>query len=174
MSAGIYNPLKFLEPSQGEVDDPKGIFAITLTHNNQEGAMITRMIVLTFLGFVLAFSGCDKPTSHPDAARLSVAFSWEGMKPCGWGNPEIHVDGVPAQTKFLIISMFDHAYKHDHGTVTMPFAGERTIARDRFKAIQGPCPSWSPGQYEITIKAVDEKETVIAIGRNQRPFPENE
>ena len=136
--------------------------------------MITRLVFFAFLGFAIVATGCEKTAPDPNAARLSVEFSWAGMKPCGWGNPEIHVDGIPSQTQFLVISMFDHAYKYDHGTVVMPFTGDGIITRDRFKEIQGPCPSWTPGQYEITVKAIDDQEKILAIGSKQRPFPEND
>lgn len=53
--------------------------------------MITRLIVFTFLELVLSAPGCEKAEPHPNTAELPVDFEWEGMKPCGWGNPEIHV-----------------------------------------------------------------------------------
>ena len=132
------------------------------------------MIPCFLLGIVLFAPGCEKNEPYPKATPLVVEFSWEGMKPCGWGNPEIHVEGIPSQTQFLVISMFDHAYKYDHGTVVMPFTGDGNITQDRFKEIQGPCPSWTPGQYKITVKAIDDQEKVLAIGSHQRPFPEND
>jgi len=33
--------------------------------------------------------GCSNVS--PDAADLQVDFSWKGMTPCGWGNPEIGI-----------------------------------------------------------------------------------
>lgn len=126
---------------------------------------------LLVVGLVFALISCEKVDQN--VADLSVEFSWEGIRQCGWGNPEIQVDGVPERTKFLIVNMFDHAYSHDHGTVTFPYAGDNTIAKDRFKEIQGPCPAWTPGRYEITIKAVDDKEVVLGIGSKERMFPED-
>ena len=125
---------------------------------------------LLIIGFIFSFSSCEKVSQ--DAVELSVDFSWKGMKPCGWGNPEIRVSGVPEKTKFLKVSMYDHAYSHDHGTVMVPYSGNGIVVRDRFKEIQGPCPLGAPGQYEITIKAIDEKDVVIGIGSKERIFPE--
>ena len=113
---------------------------------------------------------CEKVSD--DAVKLSVDFSWEGLKPCGWGNPEIHVNGIPEKTKYLKIKMYDHEYSHKHGTVVAPYTGEGIIARDRHKKIQGPCPPNNPGQYEITIKALDENEIVIGMGSKERFYPE--
>jgi hypothetical protein len=127
---------------------------------------------ILLFGLILVQSGCEKETIDPDAAKLMVDFTWEGLKRCGWGNPEIHIDGVPDLAKFLKISMYDHAYSHDHGTVIMPYAGEKTIPLNRFPKIQGPCPVYSPGRYEITIKALDVNKTVVGVGSRERPFPE--
>ena len=128
--------------------------------------------VLHLLIFGLIFSVTSCKNVSPDAVELSVDFTWEGMKPCGWGNPEIRVSGVPENTKFLKVHMYDHAYFHDHGTVMVPYTGDGIIARNRFEEIQGPCPLDVPGRYEITIKAIDEKEVVIGIGSKERYFPE--
>ena len=129
------------------------------------------ILFLLIIGLVSFVSSCEKEKVSPDVVELSVDFSWEGMEPCGWGNPEIHVSGIPENTKFLRISMYDHAYRHDHGTVMAPYTDNGILAKDRFKKIQGPCPSGAPGQYEITIKAIDEKEAVIGIGSKERIFP---
>ncbi|WP_319524870.1 hypothetical protein [uncultured Desulfosarcina sp.] len=130
----------------------------------------------TFIALIavaaIIFSGCESEKISPQVVKISVEFTWEGLKPCGWGNPEIYIKGVPENTKFLKIGMYDHAYSHDHGTVRMPYAGELIIAGDHFKEIQGPCPVYAPGRYEITIKAMDADGTIIAIGSSVRPYPE--
>ena len=130
------------------------------------------MLRIFFIFLLIVASGCEKVS--PDAVTLTVDFSWEGMKPSDWGNPEIRVSNVPERTKSLILQMYDHAYSHDQGTVTLPYAGNGVIARGRFKEIQAPCPVYTPGRYEITIKAVDEKAVVIGIGSKERSFPEEE
>ena len=132
------------------------------------------LAALIIIGMVLLAAGCEKENISQNAAALSVQFSWKDMKPCGWGNPEIHVGGIPAETKFLEISMYDHVYRHDHGTVVVPYTGNETIARGQHKKIQGPCPPGTRGRYEITIKAIDEKEAIIGIGRMERFFPEKD
>jgi len=130
---------------------------------------ITALILMAFFGV-----GCEREKISQHVAEVSVKFTWEGLKPCDWGNPEIHISGVPGNTKFLKISMYDHAYSHDHGTVQMPYADEKIIAKDRFKEIQRPCPVYTPGRYEITIKALDDTETIIGMGSAERMFPEEE
>ncbi len=130
-------------------------------------------IYLFVIGLVFFVSGCGDEVSE-NAVELSVDFSWEGMKPCRWGNPELRVSGVPDKTNYLKISMFDHEYNHDHGTVTMLWVGVGNFAKDAFEGLQGPCPPGDPGRYEITVKAIDENEVVIGIGSKERRFPEKE
>lgn len=128
------------------------------------------LLNLLWIALIASCFSCEKVAR--DAVELSVDFTWEGMQPCGWGNPEIHIRGLPAKTKFIEISMYDHAYFHDHGKVTMPYTGDDVIKRNRFEDIQGPCPPDTPGKYEITIKAIDENKVVIGKGTKTRRFPE--
>ena len=128
-------------------------------------------LLALFILAILLF-GCDREKMSPYVAELIVEFTWEGLKPCEWGHPEIQISGVPGNTKFLEIRMYDHAYSHDHGTIQMPYADEKVIAKDRFKEIQRPCPVYKPGRYELTIKALDVTETIIGMGSAERMFPE--
>ncbi len=138
-----------------------------------EGDIFMKLLLnLLIVALIFSFYSCEKVS--PNAVELSVDFSWVGMKPCGWGNPEIRFSGVPEKTKFIQIHMYDNVYRHDHGKVTVPFTGNGIIKRDRFIEIQGPCPGDSPGRYEITIKAIDENEVVIGMGSKERYFPEKE
>jgi hypothetical protein len=127
------------------------------------------IVLAAFCGMLLA---CEKVS--PDAVDLAVDFSWEGLKPCGWGNPEIHIDGIPRHTRFLKVSMFDHAYSYNHGEVSIPYSGSQIIAKDSLQELRGPCPSYTPGRYEITIKAMDQNNVVIGVGSKERQFPEKE
>ena len=127
---------------------------------------------LLVIGLLFFISGCEKVSDS--AVELSVDFTWEGLERCLWGNPEIHVSGVPEKTKMLIISMYDHNYSHDHGKVSIPYTGELMFEMNKFRDLQGPCPAGSPGRYEITIKALDKDKVVIGIGSKERLFPEIE
>lgn len=135
-----------------------------------KGIGLCGCLMLPALALMLFAGGCGR--DDPDAAAITVDFSWEGMAPCGWGNPAIRLGEMPGDTKYLVLSMFDHAYNQDHGRVRFAYAGEGRIAKGRFETIQGPCPSWTPGRYEITIEAVGANNAVIGIGRKTRVFPE--
>ena len=129
---------------------------------------------LFLIGIVFYVSSCEKELMNQEAIEMTVDFTWNGMQPCGWGNPEIRVRGVPEKTKFLKISMYDHVHRHDHGTVLVPYNGSGIITKDRFRKIQGPCPPGNPGRYEIKIKAINEAEEIIGFGSKERRFPEEE
>ena len=115
---------------------------------------------------------CERSEISPDAVDLKVDFTWEGYRACDRGNPELTINGVPENTKFLEISMFDHAYYVDHGKVTVPYSGSGKFKRGTLMELLGPCPPGGPGRYEITVKALDADEVIIGIGSKERYFPE--
>ena len=73
------------------------------------------VIASVLIALFFSFFGCSDVS--PDAVELRVDFIWEGMVPCSWGIPEISIKGVPENTKYLLVSMYDHAYFYDHGEV---------------------------------------------------------
>ncbi len=127
----------------------------------------------TFCLFVIGFSlfifGCSDVS--PDAVELEVDFSWQGMVACSWGNPGSSIGGLPENTKNLLVSMYDSAYLHDHGKVTIANDGSGIIKMGILEKIQGPCPFDVPGRYKITVKALDETNVVIGMGSKKRQFP---
>ena len=129
------------------------------------------MILLILIGICFSLYCCQK--KDPNAVELSVEFSWQGMSACGWGNPEISIEGLPEKTKNITVSMYDHAYFHDHGEVTIPHDGTNIIKMGVWEKIQGPCPFDVPGRYKITVKALDADNVVIGIGSKERYFPED-
>jgi phosphatidylethanolamine-binding protein (PEBP) family uncharacterized protein len=114
--------------------------------------------------------GCSDVSS--DAVELTVDFTWRGLATCSWSNPEINIGNVPQNTKFLVISMYDHAYFYDHGEVKINYDGTGIIKRGAIKELYAPCPYDTPGQYEITVKALDKDDVVIGIGSKERYYPE--
>ena len=132
--------------------------------------VLTFKITMLFLFIV----GCGTKEIQQDVDNLSVEFSWEGMKSCDWGNPEINIGGIPAKTKFLIIDIKDIAYHdRDSSTLKIPYDGNGMIPKGKYKEMKTPCPGLLPGTYELTIEAIDENELVIGVGREKRSFPEN-
>jgi hypothetical protein len=129
-----------------------------------------KTIFLVLFTFTFFSHGCSDVS--PDAVDLEVDFSWEGMVPCGWGIPEIDIKRVPENTKYFVVSMYDHVYFYDHGEVKVAYSGSNIISKDSLKEIYCPCPPDTPGRYKITVKAIDENEIVIGVGTKERYFPE--
>jgi len=117
---------------------------------------------LLVIGFSLFIFGCSD--ASPDAVKLEVDFSWQGMTPCSWGNPEISIGGFPENTITIVVSMYDSVYLHDHGEVTIAYDGSGIIKMGVLEELQGPCPPDVPGRYKITVKALDENSVVIGTG----------
>ena len=127
-------------------------------------------ISLILIAFCFSLYSCEK--MDPNAVDLSVDFTWEGIKPCRWGNPEIRIRDVPENTSVLVVSMYDHVYFYDHGKVTIAYDGSGIIKMGALEELQGPCPPDVPGRYEITVKALDGNDIIVGIGSKERYFPE--
>ena len=103
---------------------------------------------LLLVAFIFFSFGCSDVS--PNAADIEVDFSWEGMVPCSYGIPEIGINGVPENTKYLVVNMYDHAYFYDHGEVHVAYDGSNIIAKNSLKEIYCPCPPEEPDRYKIT------------------------
>ena len=67
-----------------------------------------------YVFIILLFILFSCSMGNPDAVELRVDFTWEGYEHCDMGLPQMSIDGVPENTKFLQISMYDHEYGFDH------------------------------------------------------------
>jgi len=75
--------------------------------------------------------------------------------------PQMSINGIPINTKYLSISMYDHEYGFDHGGVKIAYDGSNTIVKGSYKDITGPCPPPNgQGRYKITVKAIDENDSI--------------
>ena len=68
--------------------------------------------------------------------------------------------------------MYDSVYLYDHGEVTIAYDGSGVIKLGVIEKLQGPCPPDVPGRYKITVKALDESNSLLAAGSKRRYFPE--
>ena len=131
---------------------------------------MNKLISLIFITVYFMLVSCDR---HPDAVALTVEFTWDAYEHCGMGLPQMQIDGIPENTKFLEVRMYDHEHGFDHGEVKISYTGSGTIARGSYTEITGPCPPPNnPGRYKITVKALDANDAVIGIGSKERYFPE--
>ena len=132
------------------------------------------------LALFLCF-GCTKnhnreePIVIPkDAAKMEVAFSWEGVEPCTHVSPEIQVSGIPAGTKRLLVKLkniTDPAWNQGGGDIEHDGSG--VIPSNALDiGYNGPCPP--PGQrqkYEFRVMAVDAEGSIIGFGKTRESYP---
>ena len=135
--------------------------------------VMKQAIPLIFAIICILLYSCEK--KDPGAVALSVNFTWEDYAPCDMGLPQMTIGGIPANTKFLKVRMYDHDFGFDHGEVKIKYAGSGTITRGSYKEITGPCPPPnSSGRYKITVKALDANNMVVGMGSKERYFPVTE
>ena len=113
--------------------------------------------------------GCAKVS--PDAVALNVDFTWDGFSPCGAGShPEIRVNGIPDETKVLVVKLTDHGLSH--GKQSLAYEGSDIIKKGALDKIESPCPIGDPGRYKYAIKALNEDGDIIGMGSRERHYPE--
>ena len=127
--------------------------------------MLAVVVLLTLLG-------CTD--DYKNAAVISVNFVWRQIDKGAQENPEIHLTGIPQGTKRFLVSLVDlNLNGFDHGSGYADNDGSGIIARGAVKgSYNGPDPPFPSvkHRYEITVKALDEKDIVIGIGKNAKVF----
>ena len=96
------------------------------------------------------------------AASFSARFSWRGVPACGSVSPAFSISGAPPGTVALSFVMHDRdAPDFQHGGSTVPYAGQRAVARGAVTYV-GPCPpSGATHRYVWTIEALDAQGTTL-------------
>ena len=105
---------------------------------------------------------------------MTVDFEWQQIGKGSQKNPEIHLKGVPEDSKRFLVSLVDLNLKgFDHGSGFVDNDGSGIIARGTVKGRYNnpdlPFPS-AKHTYEITVMALDEKDTLIGIGKRAKVF----
>ena len=105
---------------------------------------------------------------------MTVYFEWQHIDKGSQENPELHLEGVPGGTKRFLVSLVDLNLKgFDHGSGYVDNDDSGIIARGAVKgSYNGPDPPFPSAKhkYEITVIALDEKDTVIGIGKRAKFF----
>jgi phosphatidylethanolamine-binding protein (PEBP) family uncharacterized protein len=105
---------------------------------------------------------------------MGVDFEWQRIDFGSTENPKIRLTGVPEGTKRFFVGLVDlDISTYDHGGGFVDNDGAGLIARGSVKGnYNGPAP-WLPDMihdYEITVKAYDEDEKLIGMGKNVKKF----
>lgn len=132
-----------------------------------------KAFLLTAVAFsVLLMGSCTNEVQN--AAVMGVDFKWLPMDKGAQENPEIRLTGIPQGTTRFLVSLVDlNLNGFDHGSGFAYNDGSGTIARGAAKgSYNGPDPPFTDmnHNYEITVRAYDEKGRVIGIGKNTKRF----
>lgn len=130
-------------------------------------AISLSVIVISIL---IIISCKNDPT---DIAVLGVDFQWSPNDFASHKNPEILLTDVPEGTKRFLVSLVDLDLKRfNHGSGFVDNDNSGIIARGAIKGdYNGPAPMPKMiHNYEITVKAYDEKDSVIGIGKNAKKY----
>ncbi len=136
----------------------------------------SKVIYFALIGIALLMTivmlACEK--SYPNAIEMKIDFSWHSTKDVAHISPEIILNEIPDGTKQFLVELKDlDCTICGHGSGYVDYTGEPVIKTGAVKgSYVGPRPP--PGNintYEITVKALNEKEQVIGIGKQTNKYP---
>jgi phosphatidylethanolamine-binding protein (PEBP) family uncharacterized protein len=117
---------------------------------------------------------CSCTNEYKDATQMGVDFEWQQIDKGSHDNPEIRLTGAPDDTQRFLVSLVDRDLKgFDHGSGYVDNDGSGIIARGTVKrSYNGPSPPFPSVKHncEITVMALNEKDTVIGIGKRAKVF----
>ncbi len=121
---------------------------------------------------LLIFCACTN--DYKNAAQMTVDFKWQQIDKGSQENPEIRLTGIPEGAKRFLVSLVDlNLNGFDHGSGYADNDGSGIISRGAAKgSYNGPDPPFPDMKhsYEISVKALDDKGTVIGFGKNAKVF----
>lgn len=126
------------------------------------------MRVLSVL-FALGAAACASTSPGPNAAKLTVEFTWDNVRPCASESPEIKVFSAPAGTARLKFELVDiDTMFSSHGGGEIEYKGTPLVPAGALRGYRGPCPQGAKGtaavRYEFRVSALDAKGAVIGYG----------
>ena len=132
-----------------------------------------KRMILSAVVLAIVMCGCLTTNVDPNAAQLTVDFSWKDVKSGSTVSPAIKVSGFPAETKYFTVKLADldvPAFNHGGGKVENDGTG--IIAAGALKDdYKGPNPPSGSHRYEFTVQAVNAEGTIIGIGKSTKKFP---
>ena len=140
---------------------------------------IVRLVVILILA-----AGCAKNQNQhqqqikipKDAAKMDVAFSWEGTPACSHESPEIQVSNVPDGTVSLRVKLKNvKVPEWNQGGGSVAYDGSGIIPAGALDiGYNGPCPPDGRIKYEFSVMAVNGEGAIIGFGKARRTFPPKE
>jgi len=143
--------------------------------------IIERIIMMKYMSpiTVLIFSFIS---TLSQAQTLTVDYTWKRKHQCSTSSPELKVDGIPANTVELSITMIDHdmrSFNHGGGFVKNEagFPSSYVLPEGALKSYKGPCPPnfASLGHdYEFIVVAKDKSNKELTKGSKKKTFSAKE
>ena len=133
--------------------------------------------LVALVALIVLATGCAKnqnPIKIPtDAAKMDVAFSWEGIQACAHESPEILVSNIPDGTAELQVKLKNvNVPEWNQGGGNVKNDGSGIIPAGSLKlGYNGPCPAAGRNTYEFSVMAVDAEGVIIGFGKARQPFP---
>ena len=124
--------------------------------------------ILIFCAILIVAAGCT--SDYSDLHQITVDFEWPETNAHDT-SPKITLKNIPADTKQLVINMFDLDNRYDHGGGNVEYNDSSSIPEGALKEYQGPSPFYGAPRYEISVKAVAENGRVLAFGKKMKNFP---
>jgi len=137
---------------------------------------IIKLIQILIILCAATFFGCSSEKISPNAVALGIDYEWTELDRAKSKNPEIKVSGIPEGTIRFHVGLSDLDLKSfDHGGGYVDHDGSGIIRRGAIVGhYYGPDPPPTiTHSYEITVKAIDESDVIIGIGKKTRNFPPN-
>lgn len=134
-------------------------------------------LLVALVALIVLATGCAKNQNQikipTDAAKMDVAFSWEGIQTCAHESPEIRVSNIPDGTAELQVKLKNvNVPEWNQGGGNVKNDGSGIIPAGSLNlGYNGPCPAGGRNTYEFTVMAVDAEGVIIGFGKARQPFP---
>ena len=154
----------------------KNIYFLTHHFKKTKSVLVKpkKASILVVLCIISIFNFCFCADKHKDAIVMDVDFEWQPIDYGSSDNPKILLANVPEGTKRFFVSLVDlNITTYDHGGGYVDSNGSGIISRGSIKGNYNGLAPWLPDMihnYEITVKAYDENDRIIGIGKKVRKF----
>jgi phosphatidylethanolamine-binding protein (PEBP) family uncharacterized protein len=131
-------------------------------------------IRVMMLGSSLLLAACQTTQTVENPMQMAVSFNWNDTKSCSSTSPEINIENVPGNTRFVDIRLIDlDAPAFNHGGSVVGYDGSGLIKKGALSNYTGPCPpSGTSHRYQFTVRALNaDKTLILGTGMSTATFP---
>jgi hypothetical protein len=137
------------------------------------------IVLMTLLLLPFAVTGCANKSPNrivipKNAAKMTVAFTWQDVRACSHDSPEIIVDDIPQYAISLRVQLKNITvpeWNQGGGEVENDGSG-RIPPQALDIGYNGPCPPLGERhKYEFWVMALDVDGEIIGFGKARQSFP---